>query len=113
MRSKRKALKQSLEENSSDEFSEYDSDEDRQRPKKRCKRLIKLIKVVGLTVDTDYVFFYLKKIVVKREQDDGDYKFYLNRVQQWKESETRITGEFHTFDGGFKIPMHLWESLYT
>ncbi len=50
---------------------------------------------------------------MRKETDDGDFKYYQTRVQQWKEQETRFTGEFQKFDGGFKLPIHLWESLYT
>ncbi|CAG7723285.1 unnamed protein product [Allacma fusca] len=48
----------------------------------------------------------------RREADDGDYKFYQQRVQNWKENETRFTGGVQTLSDGFKLPKHIWESLY-
>ncbi|CAL8141407.1 unnamed protein product [Orchesella dallaii] len=48
----------------------------------------------------------------KKEADDGDYKYYLQRVKNWKKSERRVTGKMHSFDGGFKMPSYLWDSLY-
>lgn len=59
------------------------------------------------------LLFVLHNSTVRKETDDGDFKYYQQRVQQWKEQETRFTGEFKQFDGGFKIPIHLWDSLYT
>ncbi|ODM94276.1 DNA excision repair protein ERCC-6 [Orchesella cincta] len=48
----------------------------------------------------------------KKETDDGNYKYYLKRVESWKQSETRLTGKMHSFEGGFKLPSYLWDSLY-
>lgn len=44
--------------------------------------------------------------------DDGNFKFYQQRVQKWKEKETRFTSEVHTLEGGFKLPKFIWDSLY-
>jgi hypothetical protein len=51
-------------------------------------------------------------VVGKKETDDGNVKYYQQRVQQWKENETRFTNEVYTMDGGFKLPMHIWDNLY-
>lgn len=58
------------------------------------------------------MFFFVCFVVAKRETDDGSYKYYLRRVDEWKNKETRLTGKMHTFDDGFKMPSYLWDSLY-